>query len=106
MTDSRLREPCKTCGSFQHETANHVGKTEVMLSGVWSNVTEVENNIGFALQYDKEGFGFGELIFRQYANGKIIIETETMGRAFVREILEALVDKAVLDNENDGERHE
>jgi hypothetical protein len=70
-----------------------MAKISVKLVAVWSN----DEDKGFKLQYSKDGFGFGELIFRQYPKGNVVIETETMGVDFVKEILGAWVDKARLD---------
>ena len=66
---------------------------EVDFYGVHGN----PENIGFTLNWSKDGVGFGQLSIRQMLeDNSIEIDSECMGKEFVKEILCALVDNATM----------
>jgi hypothetical protein len=62
-----------------------------------SNVFAKEDKIGFTIEWYDPDFGFGELsIFQLSKNGKIVLDSETMGKDFCKKILNALVDQGKI----------
>jgi len=64
--------------------------TSVKLFGVYAN----ENGMGFRLSWDSN-IGFGQLSF-DVENGKLTIDSETLGREEVMKILEKFVESGRL----------
>ena len=55
------------------------------------------NNGGFTVSWEAKDVGFGEIVFILDKKNKLHIHSECMSRRFVKKVLVALVDKAVLD---------
>ena len=53
---------------------------------------------GFALEWSKEGFGFGNIYFRNTEDGKIKITTEYMDKEFIKEIVNFMLDNAEYED--------
>lgn len=49
------------------------------------------------LNWQMEGFGFGQLSVNQSKDGQITVDSECMGKEYVRKILYALADKIVAE---------
>lgn len=56
------------------------------------------------LQFSESGFGFGEVVIMQTAQG-VFVDTECMGVDRVKKYLAALVDSAITDHDQDPEKH-
>lgn len=52
------------------------------------------NGLYFIIGWATKGHGFGELTFYKDKDGNIEVQTETLGKAFAKKVLCALVDKA------------
>jgi len=66
---------------------------DVEIIGIFAN----ENQVGFKLSWCDTIEGFGEILFtRNGSMFEIVIDSENMGKDFVKEVLVALVDKARL----------
>ena len=65
---------------------------DATISGVYSNETEM----GFRISWsgNKEDSGFGQITMNRLKNGAIVIDSETMGKDFVKKVLTKLVDNA------------
>jgi len=53
---------------------------------------------GFALEWSKDGVGFGNLYFRNTEDGKIKITTEYMDKEFVKEVVNFMLENAEYEN--------
>lgn len=76
---------------------NNANINDVSINAVFSN----SENSGFSLSWDSKELGFGEISFIQFhKNGKIRIDSEHMGKDFVKKVLHAFVDIAKLEVED------
>lgn len=67
---------------------------ESYIDALFSNDT----GMGFVIGWSDETKGFGQITFRQDSNDKqLSIDSECMGREFVKKILCSLVDKSTLE---------
>ena len=56
------------------------------------------------LSFSEKGFGFGEVAIKQTAEG-VFLDTECMSVERVKRYLMALLDKAIVDTDDNPERH-
>jgi len=73
----------------------HVGFGHASSSGGRQTVT---------LDFSQTGYGFGEVTFVETLDG-LFVDTERMGAAKVLELVQVMLDRAVLDVDEDPERH-
>lgn len=62
---------------------NGKGEERIYPGGAW-----------IGLNWSVDGFGFGQIIIQRKSDGKIVIDSERLGKDFVKAILCDLVDKA------------
>jgi len=60
------------------------------LGGVYKD----KDHVAIVVEWSAD-IGFGEIIIKQYANDDIVMDTELMGKDFVRDVLHKFVDDAV-----------
>ena len=60
------------------------------------NVQKTDDDLFVKIRWSKEGVGFGELDVTADYEGNTTINTEFMGREFVREVFNELVNSATL----------
>ncbi len=73
--------------------------THVGIAGFKYSRKEVEDGAeqtGFVLRWGAENLGWGELDFKQCANGTIECRTECMSKAFVEAALKVFVEKLTI----------
>ena len=51
----------------------------------------------FTIKWGKKGVGFGQFVFYREGN-RIRIDNEYMSKDFIKEIINELIDSAILDN--------
>ena len=66
--------------------------TNATIGGIYSNETEMGFRISWA--GNKEDSGFGQITINRFKNGAIVIDSEYMGKDFVKKVLTKLVDDA------------
>lgn len=59
----------------------------------------VELSGSFRINWSVSGTGFGEFRFYTGEDGRIHIDNETMGRSFIKQVLNMMVDEAILDDD-------
>lgn len=52
------------------------------------------SNGGFNIRWGAKGIGFGEITFSKNRKNKLCVQSECMGKEFVKKVLAALVDSA------------
>lgn len=65
---------------------------------------ETPDKVVVVLGFSEKGFGFGEVSFVQTKEG-LFLDTEDMGPEKVKKYLSLLVDQAILDTDEDPEKH-
>jgi hypothetical protein len=58
--------------------------------------TEICGNKGFRISWADDNLGFGEIAFYK-DNGKLKLDTENMGKDFVKKVLNNLVDNTEIE---------
>jgi hypothetical protein len=61
-------------------------------------------DVTVVLQFSEKGFGFGEIAIRQTPEG-VFLDTEYMNLEKVKKYVNLLLDQAVLDIDQDPQRH-
>lgn len=65
----------------------------------------VPKQVVYVLDVGKKGWGFGEITIITDATGQTFIDGERTSRETIKEFLCALVDGAILDTDEDPEKH-
>lgn len=66
--------------------------------------TRADGTHVIVIDFSEKGFGFGEIAFYQTSDG-LFLDTECMSKERVMHFLKKLVDSAILDTDNDPDRH-
>jgi predicted aconitase len=76
--------------AIAYEPTEKTEITSVHIDGIFSNKDET----GISIAWAARGVGFGNMSIIEFSNGEVLIDTENMGKEFVKEVLCALIDKA------------
>jgi hypothetical protein len=91
--------PTSCTPAFAHEEPGKPGSETDPLTGA-----PYPSKISMGFVFTETSFGFGEIVIVQTEEGTFI-DGETMSREHIKRLLGVLVDSAILDSENDPERH-
>ena len=83
---------------------DQVPDSVVLSYGRTDGDSESPDKVVAVVHFSERGFGFGEISIRQTPEG-CFVDTECMGREQVKKYLCALVDGAVVDTDEDPEKH-
>jgi hypothetical protein len=83
------------CMAGMAETMSGRGKPDfTVTSAVVSHSGASDGCIGFVIDWESKSAGFGQLAVSVYRDGRVKLDTECMGREFVKAVLAKLVDDA------------
>jgi hypothetical protein len=66
---------------------------------------EIPKRLTVCFSFSEKGFGFGEVVLVVDEKGRAFVDGETMSRDHVKRIIGALIDNAIMDTDEDPERH-